>query len=218
MDIITAMMLLGCLLWAVTYILIIRRGFLDRTYGVPMAAICANLCWEFIFAFVYPHIPPYRYVNLVWFVLDLVIFYQLVRYWRSELPQLSPRAFYPLLAAGLVTAFSLVLLISVEFGDTYHGGYAAYGGNLVMSILFITMLIHRDGVRGQSMYIALSKLFGSGIAALTMYLFVHTAPGPLADSPLMSFFYCSILVFDAAYAVMLHQKLKAQGIAPWSRA
>jgi hypothetical protein len=215
--IITAMMMLGGLLWMATYVLVIRRGLLERTYGVPMAAICANLSWEFIFAFVYPQIPPYRYVNMAWLALDLVIFYQLLRYWRSELPHLSSLVFYFLLAAGLATAFSLVILISVEFGDTYHGGYAAYGQNLMMSILFIAMLIQRDSVRGQSMYIALAKLFGTAITSLTMYLFVHTAPGPLAGSPLMSFFYCAILAFDAIYAVMLYRKCKEQGIAPWSR-
>jgi hypothetical protein len=42
------------LLWTVTYLLIIRRGFLDHTYGMPLAALCANLSWEFVFSFVFP--------------------------------------------------------------------------------------------------------------------------------------------------------------------
>jgi hypothetical protein len=44
-------------LWTITYLLIIRRGVLDRTYGMPLVALCANLSWEFIFSFVFPHGP-----------------------------------------------------------------------------------------------------------------------------------------------------------------
>jgi len=44
-------------LWTVTYLLIIRRGFLDHTYGMPLVALCANLSWEFIFSFVFPTDP-----------------------------------------------------------------------------------------------------------------------------------------------------------------
>jgi hypothetical protein len=60
------------ILWTVTYLLIIRRGFLDHTYGMPLVALCANLSWEFIFSFVFPHGPVQRPVNVVWFSLDLI--------------------------------------------------------------------------------------------------------------------------------------------------
>jgi hypothetical protein len=62
------------LFWSLTYLLIIRRGFQDRTYGMPMAALCFNLSWEFIFSFVYPHEGVQRFINIVWFGLDVIIF------------------------------------------------------------------------------------------------------------------------------------------------
>ena len=34
----------------------IRRGFLDNTYAMPLVALC-NVSWEFIFSFLYPHGP-----------------------------------------------------------------------------------------------------------------------------------------------------------------
>jgi hypothetical protein len=46
--------------WTITYLLIIRRGFLDHTYGMPLIALCANLTWEFIFSFVFPQGPVQR--------------------------------------------------------------------------------------------------------------------------------------------------------------
>jgi hypothetical protein len=70
--------------WTLTYLLIIRRGFLDRTYGMPLVALCANISWEFIFSFLYPHGPVQRPVNIVWFSLDLIILFQMLRYGPSR--------------------------------------------------------------------------------------------------------------------------------------
>ena len=43
---------------------------------MPMAAICANISWEFIFAFFYPQNDLQRYITLIWFVLDVFILMQ----------------------------------------------------------------------------------------------------------------------------------------------
>src|SRR3712207_6737729 len=80
-------------LWTLAYLLIIRQGFLDRTYGMPLVALCANISWEFIFAFVYPHDLPQGAVNVVWFSLDVVILFQLLLYGPREFAGLSKRLF-----------------------------------------------------------------------------------------------------------------------------
>ena len=64
--------------WALAYVLILRRGFLDRTYGVPLVALCGNLSWEFIFAVVYPSMGIHAVINGVWLLLDCVIVYQVL--------------------------------------------------------------------------------------------------------------------------------------------
>jgi hypothetical protein len=77
--------MVGCgVLWTLAYLLIIRQGFLDRTYGMPLAALCANLSWEFIFTFVYPHDLPQRAENVVWLSFDFVILGQLLLYGARE--------------------------------------------------------------------------------------------------------------------------------------
>src|SRR6266487_273578 len=50
----TLLMLGSGIFWTATYILIIRRSFLDHTYGMPLVALCANISWEGIFSFIYP--------------------------------------------------------------------------------------------------------------------------------------------------------------------
>ena len=72
------------LFWIVTYILIIIRGFRDQAYGMPMVAICANISWEFIFAFIYPINDIQQKFTMIWFALDIVILMQYLIYGRKE--------------------------------------------------------------------------------------------------------------------------------------
>ena len=53
-------------LWTMVYLLIIKRGFADKTYGMPLPALCANLSWEFIFSFIHPHGVPQIYVVMLY--------------------------------------------------------------------------------------------------------------------------------------------------------
>lgn len=181
-------------LWTLAYLLIIRRGFLDRTYGMPLAALCANLSWEFIFAFVYPHDLPQRAVNVVWFSFDLVILGQLLLYGPREFANLPRRLFYAGFALALATAFGAVLTITLEFDD-FDGAYSAFGQNLMMSILFVVMLYSRGSLRGQSVSIAALKMGGTALACFAFYFFDPDYDG----SVLLPFLYVAILVFDGVY-------------------
>jgi hypothetical protein len=182
------------LLWTLAYLLIIRQGFLDSTFGMPLAALCANLSWEFIFAFVYPHDLPQRAVNVVWFSFDLVILVQLLLYGPREFSGLPRRLFYAAFALALATAFGAVLTITLQFGD-FDGAYSAFGQNLMMSVLFVTMLHARGSLRGQSVSIAALKMGGTALASLAFYFFNPDYDG----SVLLPFLYVAILVFDAVY-------------------
>ena len=185
----------GGVLWTLAYLLMIRRGFLDRTYGMPLVALCANLSWEFIFAFVYPHDLPQRAVDVVWFTLDLVILLQVLIYGPREFADLPRRAFYAMLGLALATSFCAVLTLTNEFDD-FDGVYSAFGQNLMMSVLFIAMLRSRGSLGGQSVPIALLKMGGTALAS---YAFYFHDPD-YAGSILLPFLYVAILVFDCVYA------------------
>jgi hypothetical protein len=185
-------------LWTIAYLLIIRRGFLDRTYGMPLVALCANLSWEFIFSFIFPHGPLQRPANIGWFSLDLIILYQLLRYGPREFARLPKKLFYAMVALALFMAFFTVLSITLEFED-FDGAYSAFAQNLMMSILFIVMLYSRDSLRGQSPAIALSKMGGTILASVAFLFFSVGYEG----SVLLPFLYGSILLFDLLYVAMV---------------
>ena len=191
--------------WTAVYVLIIRLGFRDQTYGMPITALCANISWEFIFSFLYPHAAPQNYINVVWFVLDLVIVFQSLRFGRVAFERAW--LFYPAFILGLVVSFGTILAITLEFSD-WDGKYAAFGQNLMMSVLFVAMLLKRRDVKGQSIYIALFKMAGTLLPSILFFL-------RFPSSSLLNFLYVSIFVFDLIYAVLLYAKHKELGIDPW---
>ncbi len=194
------LMLGSGIFWTATYLLIIRRSFLDHTYGMPMAALCANISWECIFSFLYPPTIIQHVVNLVWFSLDVVIFIQLIRYGPREFADLSRRVFYGICGLTLITSFAAVLLTTIEFND--HGVYSAFAQNLMMSALFLAMLYRRRSLRGQSMSIAICKLLGTAFASLAFFLFSSLSH----RSVLLPFLYIAILVYDIIYVGMVYRQ------------
>src|SRR5919205_4690336 len=185
-------------LWTLTYLLIIREGFLDRTYGMPLVALCANLSWEFIFSFVYPHDLPQRAVNVAWLSFDLVILLQLLGQGPREFAALPGRLFYAMFALALATSFCAVLAVTLEFDD-FDGVYSAFSQNLMMSILFIAMLYSRRSLRGQSVWIALLKMAGTALASLAFYFYNPDYGGSI----LLPFLYVAILVYDGIYVALI---------------
>lgn len=197
------------LLWTLTYLLILHRGRKDRALGMPLAALGANLGWEFLFSFVFPHASPQLEVNRVWFVFDLAILVQALRYGAARQADPWLRKAYPgavALAVGLGTL--LVWAVTVEFQDR-HGMYAAFGQNLMMSVLFVSMLLAR-GTAGQSLWIALTKLLGTLLPSL---LFHFKYP----DSVLLHVLFAGILLFDALYLALLWGRLRGEGGKVWGR-
>jgi hypothetical protein len=196
-------MIIGGICWSITYILIIRQGYKDKTYSMPLAALCANISWEAIFSFIHPSSPPQLYINYVWFILDALIVLQFLKFGKLEFPNFSIKQFIASFVFALVLAFCSVLFISYEFND-WKGAYAAFGQNLMMSILFISMLLNRNSLRGQSIYIAIFKMLGTGISSFAFYLYQPISQG----SFLMPFLYISIFVCDIIYLSLIYQKYR----------
>lgn len=198
------------LFWTITYLLILRRGFLDQSYGMPMLALCANLSWEFIFSFVFPHPQPQLYINYLWLLFDVGILVQYVLLGRRDFPAHLPRSlFYPTFGLSLLLTALYIVQISREFND-FLGIYAAFAQNLLMSVLFLRLLLQRNSSRGQSIYIALSKMAGTVLPSVLFYLY-------FPHSGLLFLLFCSIFIFDMVYFLMLYFKLQQEGVQPWSR-
>jgi hypothetical protein len=194
-------MIFGGIFWSLAYVLIIRQGFKDRTYGMPLAALCANISWEAIFAFLHPHSPPQLYINYAWFGLDAIIVFQFLSLGKKEFPNLSLGQFYLIFVFALVMSFCSILFFTYEFQD-WQGAYSAFGQNLMMSVLFLWMFFSRNDLRGQSIYIAILKMLGTAVSSLAFYLYQPIS----GESYLMPFLYLSIFICDVAYSFLVYRR------------
>ena len=213
---------------------VLHRGFKDKTFGIPIAALAANLSWEAAYGFfIDPFADHIHLASIAWFVFDLVILWQAFTYGAKDFENpFVRRHFRPLLLGSIVIAYPLVYLAFYEFNDP-DGEYTGFGVNLLMSILFIAMLLRRNSPRGQSLYIAGAKFLGTFLAWLATALTVTTSTTQqwpesfgsfVADSvthteypltPLINYLYLVIFVVDILYFTMLYRMLKAAGIKPW---
>lgn len=218
---------LSSLSWTIAYALILLRGARDRTCGMPVPALAANLSWELIFLGVtlsHGAFDARLLLLLPWTLLDLGIVAQCLRYGRRDCHPSLQRHFSAGLLAIIAFTFALLLAFVREMRDAI-GWITAFGQNLMMSVLFVTMLLGRDGVRGQSIYIGLAKLLGTLFAFL---LALFWSPPTLHEhwaqllpseytpiSPLIAVLYTGTFAFDALYVALLHRKSRSLGLDPW---
>lgn len=198
--------IIGDVLWIVAYILIIRQGFKDRTYGIPMLCIALNFTWEFIYAVDFPFpLDLIEILRWVWLLCDVVIVYQLFRYGRdSQTIPLIKQFFYPVCIAMFVSAYLGQLAFHYSFRDSY-GAHNAYMINLVMSILFVFMYFGRPAGRGLSVGAAWAKMLGTGLLSAGNLL---TIEHWLANS-FMVYLYVTIFIFDVIYLALLYRRRTA---------
>jgi len=206
----------GFLLWGAVYLMGIRLGFKEKTFAIPWIAMCTNFSWEFLFAFVFnkshPGLHPQAqfYSSLLLLAIDAVLIYLFVRYWRSDFPEsVSEKWFLPYFLFGLLSCGGVVYYVTVEFQD-WNGAYSAFGENVLTSALFLTMFLRRNSLLGQSLYIALAKMFGTILASISTWMF-------MPESKLLFFSYFLIFFLDALYTVLIYRKCKEEGVNPWKR-
>jgi hypothetical protein len=197
-------------LWLCCYVLIIRRGFKDQSYGMPLIPLCVNLSYEFIFGFLLPDQPPMNYANMAWFVVDLLIAFQYLRYGRRDFSSAVPqRWFVPGFLLALAVAFVGVLTLTYDLED-WAGNYSGWGCQLLISVSFSFFLLRRGSVRGQSLYIALTRLCGT----------LALVPGQALLAPrslFLAFVYVTYPIFDLIYIVLYLRQCRAEGSNPWRR-
>ncbi|MGG1553021.1 hypothetical protein [Paenibacillus ferrarius] len=178
--------------WTVTYLLIILQGFRDRTCGMPLLALCANITWEFLYGFVIPFDPFQKIGTIVWFALDCVIFLQFLLYATRKTTK--KKLLYLSVAGLLVMALLLHYGMHVEFHDK-EGKYSAFGINLMMSLLFILMWLKQPG-KGQSLAIAYAKMIGTLCASILGYAMYP-------ESLLLTTLYILTFLLDLLYVIVV---------------
>ena len=207
---VTILTLVSGISWSIVYLSLINRGFKDKTYGMPLFALAFNIAWEFMYAFLVNFgFSLQKVVNIVWCLLDVVIVYTYFKYGRKDFPKDRQRYFIPWSLAAFLVGFAVIYFAHYEFPDFWGARYTAFAQNLMMSVLFISMLVRRNNVDGQSMYVAIFKWLGT--LAPTIQMSIQTG------SKLILILGIGCFLYDLIYIWMLYQKFLELKLNPFTR-
>jgi hypothetical protein len=205
---------LSGLAWTIVYIFLIKAGFKDETYGMPLFALALNIAWEFLYTFLgFQHstISLQTWVNLVWSLFDIAIVFCYFKYGKEEFKKYADaKYFIPWSVLIFLMAGIIQYAFLKEFGITNSKNfdlfkafiepdlgawYSAFMQNLMMSVLFIQMLLLRKNDKGQNLTIAIAKWIGT-LAPTILF-------GILLENNLVLILGIFCCVFDIIYIWLL---------------
>jgi hypothetical protein len=202
----------GYICWAIAYILILRKCFQDRTYGLPLVAICLNFSWEFIASFLlYDPVKLWVYTDRAWLLLDCIVLWQLLKFGRRE--QRAPEiknSFFKVVGITLFLAFTGELLFIFTFHDRL-GLVTAFIINAIMSILFIFFFFERrDDLRGISRGGAWLKMFGSLTPAIQCAWLIPMFDERIAPVSFLTILSLIIFLADCYYIHLIENRVRVK--------
>lgn len=190
--------------WTIVYLLIIYRSFKDKQCGMPALALAFNLCWEFLYSFIFTGSSNtiQVWVNRTWFLFDVVIFAAYLLYTRANWPNENRKYFYPFTLFIVVAAYLFLYLLQLDMGITAIT-YSAFLMNVLISSSFISMLLKQENINGQSFGIAFFKMLGT--LAATIVLFQRY-------SYFLQFLGILCFILDVIYIVIIVDRYKKQNL------
>lgn len=234
--------MLSGVFWLIAYILIIYRGFKDKSYGMPIVALCGNLAWEIIFGLGLENgcaaswsSCPHALIqgrNFIWLLFDFVILYTVLKYGRRYFHHPLVRKYFNwIVIGGIVAAFLLLYAIIQEFwiqniwGVVVDGQVPAFlplkiqGGSYYTGFGLNMMM----SVLFVVMLLRRDSLEGQSFyIAANKWLGTVAAYGfMLADgiqTPVVNVLYAIVFLFDVGYMALVYRKAREAGINPWRRA
>ncbi|MDD9946335.1 MAG: DUF2101 family protein [Myxococcales bacterium] len=195
----------GTAFWFGVYVLAIVQGLRQRTYAIPLVAICANFSWELLAAVVtIAPVALWRIGDIVWLCLDAVIVWTLLRYGRAQqsIPEIR-RFYYPVIAVTFLFALVVQYALDRAFEDRY-GFIDAYLIAVMMSVLFFLMYFQRRNADGYAYGIAWCKFLGNGLTSAGFVVIYQGLYRDANQTRLLLYVLCvACVMLDAGYVALL---------------
>jgi hypothetical protein len=129
---------IAVLAWLGAYALMIRRGFKDRSFGMPIVTLCLNVVWEGWYGFVSDMPLGQRLPNIIWFGFDLGVLYTCLKFGAEDFKDwpLLHQWFKPVVWSLIPIAILLHWGVITALKDS-HGAYSASLNTLGYSFVLI---------------------------------------------------------------------------------
>lgn len=196
--------------WTIVYLDLIRKGYKQKSCGMPVFALALNLAWEWIYGLdgffgSRSFIPAQSAANIVWAICDIFVLSTWIRYGKSLLPERMKSLFAPYTILVLLFGFAMQMAFYLGCPDAEIASiYSAFAQNAAMSAMFLTDLFRRKDTQGLSMTIAVCKWLGT----LTPTIYGQLNGNGLSVYILITGSVCCVL--DILYIVLLRKRIQAE--------
>lgn len=155
--------------WMISYSIAIYQGIKDKSYAMPFFALCLNISWEILY---FKKVLNggdggllWTVMDSIWLILDSGILITYFLYGKKYYPDKLKNYFWIFSIFQLIIAMLIMneFYINYPFHAKINAGFFI---NIVMSMLFIDMLIKRNGKEGQSIILAITKFIGTLVATI----------------------------------------------------
>ena len=153
----------------ISYSIAIYKGIKDKSYAMPFFALCLNISWEILY---FKKVLNggdggllWTVMDSIWLILDSGILITYFLYGKKYYPDKLKNYFWIFSIFQLIIAMLIMneFYINYPFHAKINAGFFI---NIVMSMLFIDMLIKRNGKEGQSIILAITKFIGTLVATI----------------------------------------------------
>lgn len=198
---------IGCLFWVVTYAVLVYRIITIKFVEMPFFIATGNIAWEFIWSFFY-HPDTGKLYSLSYqgaFVLDVFIFYSILRYGYKQVEISVVQKYFKWIAFGLLAMWVPLNYFYVKQGfDTPIGANSGYILNIIISLLY-PMSLFRNNPKNFSRAVAWSKFIGTGCITVSMFLIYP-------ENYFVQVLGATCFVLDLSYSILLTKKLSSVGL------
>jgi len=165
----------GCWLWVIAYIIIIRNIRRYKFAEMPTIAGAGNFAWEGVFSWIPPATNMGRiafWAYHAWFFLDLYIWYFVGKYsqydTRTKLFRKYKWSYFIIVTLLWAIGFQLFRMTGIEY---IIGARTAWILNIVIAIQYVVNYLRLGPKYPFSVHVAWLKGMGTGLN--TVFVFVH---------------------------------------------
>ncbi|KAI0190486.1 hypothetical protein EV127DRAFT_430403 [Xylaria flabelliformis] len=204
----------GGLLWTIAYVLYIVQARRDKSYGMPLVALCANIGWELAYGVFYPLSYIETATFILWVFIDFGIIHATVKsgveQWRHA-PAVG-RNLAAVVGLGCVLSLAVhckfIKMCASPIEAAFWSGFACQN---LLGVLSVSQIVSRANTSGHSRTIWLCRWVGSSLATVVFSWRYYNYPAsyPYVGSSVAIFMLILMQLVDFTY-IFVYRRIEAQ--------
>lgn len=165
---------IGCLLWVVTYVVLIYEIRKKKFVEMPAYVAGANLGWEFVWSFLYhPNTGLlYALAYQAAFFLDCYIFWAVLKYGTKQPMNEGTKKYFTLFCIiNFIFWIGFCYTYRDEGFDTLNGANSGYIINVLLSLQCLFLLFQTLDTNKFSLLLGWTKMLGTGFISISLFYF-----------------------------------------------